>query len=76
MFRNSKGYADPTAGAAFARLSYAERQRAKEASQTVDEAMVRERGDTVRIKHSRWVKAWTREPDGSVQKTRDGGKGK
>ena len=76
MFRNSKGYADPTAGAAFARLSYAERQRAKEASQAVDEAMVREHGDTVRIKRSRWVKVWPREPDRPVQQIRNGGKGK
>ncbi len=76
MFRNSKGYADPTAGAAFARLSYAERQRAKEASQTVDEAMGRERGDAVRIKRSHWVKAWPREPDRPTQQIRNGGKGK
>ena len=76
MFRNSKGYADPTAAAALARLSYAERQRAREASQAVDEAMGRERGDTVRIKRSHWVKAWPREPDGSVQQIRNGGKGK
>ena len=76
MFRNSKGYADPTAAAALAHLSYAERQRAREASQAVDEAMGRERGDTVRIKRSSWVKAWPREPDGPVQQIRNGGKGK
>ncbi len=74
MFRNSKGYADPTAGAALARLSYAERQRVREASQNVDEAMAREHGDTVRIKRSRWVKAWPRDPKGPVQQIRNGGK--
>ena len=58
------------------RLTYAERQRAREASQAVDEAMGRERGDTVRIKRSSWVKAWPREPDGPVQQIRNGGKGK
>ncbi len=57
MFRNSKWYADPTAAAALARLSYAERQRAREASQAVDDAMCRERGDPVSLKRSRRVKA-------------------
>ena len=76
MFRNSKGYADPTAAAARARLSYAEWQRTREASQAVDEAMGRERGETMRIKRSRWVKAWPREPDRPTQQIRNGGKGK
>ncbi len=76
MFRNSKGYADPTAAAALARLSYAERQRAREASQAVDEAMKMERGDTVRIKRNRWVKVWPKDPDRPAQQIRNGGKGK
>ena len=71
MFRNSEGYADPTAGAALARLTYAERQRAREASQAIDEAVETERGNTVRIKHSRWVKAW---PKGQSKQPGDGGK--
>lgn len=33
MYRNSEGYADPTAGAAFAHMAYEERQKRRQAAE-------------------------------------------
>ena len=71
MFKNSEGYADPTAGSVLAHIAREERQRVREAYRAVSDAVSRERGD-IRLK-SRvlWVKVW---PKGkSTGSVRNGG---
>lgn len=38
MYRNSEGYADPTAGAAFAHIAYEERKQKRQAAQKQQKA--------------------------------------
>lgn len=71
MYRNSEGYADPTAGAALAHIVYEERmarrqakakqmeeQRAKQAARRKQEAQQRRKELE---KNTHWVQAWTRD---------------
>ena len=76
MFRNSKGYADPTAGAALSRFTYAERQIVREANTVIDEAIRKEQGNNMRTRRTRWVKAWPKEPAGAAKHPGNGGKSK
>lgn len=58
VFKNSEGYADPTAGAALAHIAEEERRKAKEAHRLILTARRKERGGVRQRNQRRLVKAW------------------
>ena len=58
VFKNSEGYADPTAGAALAHIADEERRKAKEAHRLIQAARRNERGGVRKRNQRRWVKVW------------------
>ena len=76
MYRNSEGYADPTAGAALAHITYEERLEKRRAERLKREAE-RKRQAAVRQKNQRsspnrqihWVKVWPKEESAKIDNT-------
>ena len=58
MFKNSEGYADPTAGAALAHIAYEERQKAKAAHRLVHAAKRKERSGVRKRNQRHLVNVW------------------
>ena len=58
VFKNSEGYADPTAGAALAHIAYEERQKAKAAHRLVHAARRKERSGVRKRNQRRLVNVW------------------
>lgn len=76
MYRNSEGYADPTAGAALAHIAYEERLEKRRAERLIREAE-RKKQAAIRQKnqfpsHNRkihWVKVWSKEQSAKLDIT-------